>query len=421
MGRKYGTLTPEQQSQYVDAISQLYSHPRHAGTLMEKLRKAVHPNGAVSTPATLKPATPEGGTAQADDQLKVATEKRKEAEALSLAEQKAQIAAKYHKPAGKSPPVPGTQLPPDAVGADGQPLGQEARTAGNSFVEWNGSWWPVAKPKPVLKTIQGHMVLVDPQSGSKLRDLGAVGATKVTTRQTLQPGDDGQMHLVNLTSVTAPGGENIEVDPQQSETPETGKPKEGEKPSPAPAKKPSVGGVLPKTKPVSQAPGGPSAGKVVPGLSGIAERKLETTQDRQVLESSKQIISSIDDLLPILEKRKNQGGVGSAIGQRAQFEAYKHGIQPSDPDLTKIFENSALLSVIGASLWSRIGRSKYTFEVIQQHLPQPTDTPSLMYDKVKWLKDNVVPAAQEAIKNPQPDAQNSPKVLKYNESTGRLE
>jgi hypothetical protein len=290
-------------------------------------------------------------------------------------------------------------------------------------VEWNGSWWPVAKPKPVFKTVKGHSVLVDAQSGSILRDLGPVGTTKVTTRQTLQPGDDGQMHLVNLTSVSAPGGETIEVDPQSSEQPETGNNKNGgESKPPSPTQpKPKVGGILPKAKPVTTPPGGPSAGKTVPGLSGMANRKLETTQDRQVLESSKQIISSIDDLLPILEKRKNQNGIGTALGTRAQFEAYKHGIQPSDPELTKIFENSALLSVIGASLWSRIGRSRYTFEVIQQHLPHPTDTPSLMYDKVKWLKDNVVPAAQEAIKNPQPDAAGEPKVLKYNAQTGRLE
>lgn len=123
-----------------------------------------------------------------------------------------------------------------------------------------------------------------------------------------------------------------------------------------------------------------------------------------MLESGKQIISSIDDLLPILEKRKDQGGIWDATKQYAQFEAYKHGLPPSDPELTKIFENSALLGVVGASIWSRIGRSRYTFEIIQQHLPKPTDTPKLMYDKVKWLKDNVVPAAQEAIKNPQPDA-----------------
>lgn len=67
-GRKYGTLTPEQQAQYVDQITQLYSHPRHAGTLMEKLRQAVHPNGAVAGPAPkLADAAPPGGTAAADE------------------------------------------------------------------------------------------------------------------------------------------------------------------------------------------------------------------------------------------------------------------------------------------------------------------------------------------------------------------
>jgi hypothetical protein len=69
MGQKYGTLTPEQQQQYVDAISSLYSHPRHAGTLMEKLRKAIHPQGAVydqSHLASLKNATPPGGTSAVD-------------------------------------------------------------------------------------------------------------------------------------------------------------------------------------------------------------------------------------------------------------------------------------------------------------------------------------------------------------------
>ena len=70
MGEKYGTLTPEQRQQYVDQITGLYSHPRHAGTLMEKLRQAVHPKGAVASPSslsTLKNAMPEGGTAAQDE------------------------------------------------------------------------------------------------------------------------------------------------------------------------------------------------------------------------------------------------------------------------------------------------------------------------------------------------------------------
>jgi hypothetical protein len=69
MGQKYNTLTPEQVEQYTKAISDLYSHPRHAPALMDALRKAVHPNGAVAGPApTLPSAMPEGGTAEADEQ-----------------------------------------------------------------------------------------------------------------------------------------------------------------------------------------------------------------------------------------------------------------------------------------------------------------------------------------------------------------
>jgi hypothetical protein len=68
MGQKYGTLTPQQQQQYIDSISGLYSHPRHAGTLMEKLRKAIHPDGAFAQgpQAPLPDANPPGGTAHAD-------------------------------------------------------------------------------------------------------------------------------------------------------------------------------------------------------------------------------------------------------------------------------------------------------------------------------------------------------------------
>ncbi len=47
-----------------------------------------------------------------------------------------------------------------------------------------------------------------------------------------------------------------------------------------------------------------------------------------------------------------------------------------------------------------MGRGKYTFDKVQQHLPKPNDTPALMYDKVKWLRDNVIPDMENAIKNP---------------------
>jgi hypothetical protein len=73
-GRKYGTLTPEQQQQYVDAITKLYSHPSQMGTLVEKLHKAVHPQGAAYQTATALPdatphGVPTGGTALSDAML----------------------------------------------------------------------------------------------------------------------------------------------------------------------------------------------------------------------------------------------------------------------------------------------------------------------------------------------------------------
>jgi len=83
MGQKYGTLTPAQHQQYVDAITQLYSQPRHAPLLMEKLRKAIHPNGAVSQGITapLKDATPAGGTEEANQREAIGLEDQKASEA----------------------------------------------------------------------------------------------------------------------------------------------------------------------------------------------------------------------------------------------------------------------------------------------------------------------------------------------------
>ncbi|HEY3620715.1 MAG TPA: hypothetical protein VGK96_28260, partial [Candidatus Sulfotelmatobacter sp.] len=361
IGRKYGTLTPEQQQQYVDQITGLYSHPRHAPQLMEKLRQVIHPNGATAGNAPpMKPlpnAVPPGGTGAADEAQKEKQAELKQQAMLAAIDARAAAQAKYHKPAGKSPPLPGNALPPEAIGPDGQPIPQDARNAGNSFVEWNGSFWPVAKAKPVLKKVAGHLVLVDPSTGAKLRDVGPIDTGKVTTRQQLQPGDDGQMHMVTLTTVSTPQGEKIDVTPESEAQTDGG---EAAKPptSAQPVGKSSVGGIV-KPKPVTQPPGGaPKDKTVVPGLSSLANHKLQSNADKQTLESSKQIISSVNDVLPLLEPLKNNGSLEDAVKMRLEFAKYKRGIPPSDPNLTKIFENTALMSVLGASLWTKIGRSR---------------------------------------------------------------
>jgi hypothetical protein len=98
LGEKYGTLTPEDRQQYVDAITQLYSHPRHAPALMEKLRQAIHPNGATYTPPepTLKNPAPAGGTAAADIRNALTLQQGQQANTLGyqgeLSNQSAEIA-----------------------------------------------------------------------------------------------------------------------------------------------------------------------------------------------------------------------------------------------------------------------------------------------------------------------------------------
>lgn len=298
IGQKYGTLNPQQQQQYIDQITGLYSHPRHAAKLMEKLRSAIHPNGAFAQEPTgpLPNAVPAGGTAAEDARL--AQEKVHPHPVPGVHPFKGPD-GKYYQPmydgygnvineevqgytppeakgGGKSPPVTGDQLPPDAVGVNGDPISPEMRNAGKSFVEYQGKWWAVAPQKPVMKTINGHLVLLDPKSGHILRDIGPVAGAKVTRRQTLQPGDDGQMHLVTLTSVTTPEGATIDVQPEDGTGGEQGGTPQGSqqgKPKSAgaartPAKKVNPGSILPKTG-AGRVHGSP----VVPGLSTLAHSK----------------------------------------------------------------------------------------------------------------------------------------------------
>ena len=225
IGRQYGTLNPQQQQQYVDAITQLYSHPRHAGTLMEKLRQAVSPNGMTAgaqqaAPAALANAVPAGGTAAADERAKEEAAQKaadlKEQNAESLAEKRAELANKYRKPAGKSPALSGSQLPPDALGPNGQPIPPEQRGATSSFIQYAGEWWPVQKKPPVVSVVNGHRVLLDADTKQRIPggDLGPVAGVKVTDTGTWTPNGDPtnpQMVWVPRHTVTGPGGAEIEV------------------------------------------------------------------------------------------------------------------------------------------------------------------------------------------------------------------
>lgn len=147
--------------------------------------------------------------------------------------------------------------------------------------------------------------------------------------------------------------------------------------------------------PATNGIGSPYPGKVLGGA------KLNSA-DRGVLEADQQIQDSIKTVLPVLEGMKDKNSLIDRGKMELAWQQYQHGISPSDPQLGEVIRNIALLQTQGAAPWTRIGRNKYTFEVIQKHLPQPTDTPKLMYDKVRWLSDNVIPSNVRATTNPNP-------------------
>jgi hypothetical protein len=187
-------------------------------------------------------------------------------------DERAAEAAKYHKPAGKSPPVPGAQLPVDAIGPDGQIIPMAQRTSGQSFMEWNGAWYPAPKAKPIYQVIGGNVMLMDPATGRPQRNLGPKEGVKFATRQTPFLGDDGQMHLLTTTSVTTAQGENIEVEATPADAESGARPQSPSAPSPqpkTPAKK--VGNILPKTG--AKPAGGGTAGPVIPGSHAWARTK----------------------------------------------------------------------------------------------------------------------------------------------------
>lgn len=449
MGQKYGTLTPEQQQQYVDQISGLYSHPRHSATLMEKLRKAVHPNGAYATgpQAPLPNATPPGGTAEADEKraqelydakrqaarqnnpklvaLDTYTEKKYGTDFNSATpDQQAEALQTYVREStkgsvGKSPPVPGTQLPPDATGPDGQPIGAAARDASHSFVEYNGSWWPVAKPKPVFKKVKGHAVLVDSQTGAILRDLGPEDTAKITTRQTLQPGDDGQMHLVNLTSVTTPDGAKIEV--EDGSEGQTGAATQPAPSSPkTPAKKVNPGSILRPTgaKPAAKPPG--SAGPVVPGLSSLAASKnplykSDVAQYTKVAEDANQKAEAYKSAQQALAS-----GSTASSDQELIYSWVRSNVQGAGRMTQAEFKQAASVGSLpqrAQIAWERTKSGKLPPDIEQMLLADIKRSAETSAQEAADLRRKAQnPAGGEA---PPPTPQQN--VRKYNPATGRLE
>lgn len=126
-----------------------------------------------------------------------------------------------------------------------------------------------------------------------------------------------------------------------------------------------------------------------------------TAQESKLSGLVKQIEPKVDQLKKILEDNKltDQNdwvfGNSSAVMQWLRFQGYKHGVKPEQTHASLI-KAAAALQVMGAAPWIQIGRGRYLFDTIVQHLPSPTDTPALLYDKALFLQ-GIMDEAKDAI------------------------
>jgi hypothetical protein len=164
----------------------------------------------------------------------------------------------------------------------------------------------------------------------------------------------------------------------------------------------AVGAASPVSRTVapSTAGGLPSAPGMPKGAVDTGVHGKYSSQDAGILQSTQEIQSAANDILPILAKYKDRNGIMDRIAAEKAWLTYKSGFTPSDPLYSQIIKPVALLFGIGSSQWTRVGRGKYLFERLSQHLPQPTDTPALLYDKINWLANNVANETRKAVMNP---------------------
>ena len=387
LGQKYGTLTPEQSQQYVDQISQLYSHPRHAPTLMEKLRKAVHPNGAVSTPGqVLKDATPAGGTDAQDaaEKLKMQSEEAKQKQEQDQENTKASwdFFSKFipdeDKPKAQSEwamknlgvaqtlkNIPGQAGQP-TKGADGRYYLPKEQADGTIVQEPMPAGWAPPAPKPGTSASSVYMntlakkIMADNKTGPPLTPEESAQLTSSKSALTLAGiarADEmaKAMAANNLISVTDP---------------ETG-----------------------VDTLVTRAQAAKSATSGNPMMAGVIGAPTAMDKKNQLLATS--AISQVDRMEKILSQDPNLTGPGS--GQLTQLQTW---LGTQDPDAQAFIVSSLLGSEHGVAVFG--GRNIKTMAELQDALGNMKTNPKALKAALEVVKETMQPFATAGGRLPQP-------------------
>jgi hypothetical protein len=144
-----------------------------------------------------------------------------------------------------------------------------------------------------------------------------------------------------------------------------------------------------------------------------AKSRYMNAAERQQWESIKNLEPMVEKLTDFLEDNKLTGENGyvfgnhSALMQHIRMRGYKAGVA-QEAITQELIKDAAAIQIMGVAPWTRaIGRSKANVERITQHLPSPTDTPGNLYDKITWLRDNILVAAKHSLEGLTPPGETS--------------
>lgn len=302
--------------------------------------------------------------------------------------------------------------------------------------EWEASTWekPLRYPGPNGKVMEWNAILQKgretdvPNSALKLLEENKFGdwvklpdgqwARPIIDKKTLKPtgeyevgaGPGWAYPLVRQVykKITGPDGVTEYYIPvtesSAKEVPPTGG---------ASSPVPPAGGATPSAPP--RRGKGTTAKAGTPSPSGVprgaisAGRKLNT-QERQSLATAQQMRGGVARMVSTIESAGLQNDNSPITPFINWIEYSKTHFEPDDPVRAQLIKDAALIGLQGVAPFIRIGRGKYIYEKAQQHLPQPNDSPKLLYDKVKWLRDNVIDDFITYTLNPMGDTTSAPQV-----------
>jgi hypothetical protein len=124
--------------------------------------------------------------------------------------------------------------------------------------------------------------------------------------------------------------------------------------------------------------------------------------ERKSYDSLRLMEPMVENVMKFIEDNKLEKendlvfGDRSALMQHLRQKGYAFG-QKQEPITQKLFKDMGVLAVQGAAPFMTMGRSVKMYEEVAKHLPKQTDTPSNLYDKLKWMHEELFPNVRSSL------------------------